>query len=186
MHILVFLPNLPEHTIGSLCQIYSGRGKTDGTFICGKVTRQLIFWYIWTSGALVIPWPGSSLEPVLRKQKMVVWFQLQRGSHRLFFVNKRTWISHGCPVAELCFQLKQQGLVISFTHRPSSLLLLKKARNPPMCVWKAAPWLCQPKVFINIKQGYRQPKASLLPLVLTVPLALRYLMRAQNMFLSIF
>lgn len=57
-------------------------------------------------------------------------------SCRLLSVNKRPWISCGCPASKRHFQLKQQELLISFAHGPSSLLLLKMAINPPKGVWK--------------------------------------------------
>lgn len=40
-------------------------------------------------------------------------------------------ISCDCLIPEQSSQVKQQGLLIPFVCRPSSLLLLKVARNPP-------------------------------------------------------
>lgn len=94
-------------------------------------------------------------------------------SCRLLSVNKKPRISCGCPASKWHFHLKQQGLLISFAHGPSSLLLLKMARNPPKGVWKKTTisWICQYKVFNKDRKGHRKPEVSLLLLALAVLLA---------------
>lgn len=129
------------------------------------------------------PTAHTGLELLLRKQKLVMWFESQCGSHRLYFVNEKTWISLAVQFQSCVYSLSNEHLWFHVHTDPSSFCCWKQLEIP-MCVWKAVFWLWWPKVLINIKQRHRQLKTSLLLLVLAVPLALRYLMREQTMFLS--